>query len=35
MPTENAIVVAGIVAAFTIFGLVLFWADMRTRGIRR
>jgi hypothetical protein len=35
MPTENAIVVAAIVAAFAIFGLVLAWGEMQTRGIKR
>lgn len=35
MPTDVALVVAGIVAAFAIFGLVLAWAEMRTRNLER
>jgi len=31
MPTETALVVAGIVAVFAIFALALAWADFRTR----
>jgi len=34
MPQETAIVVAGIVAAFTIFALVLAWADLQSRRAR-
>jgi hypothetical protein len=30
MPTETAIVVAGVVAAFLIFAAVLAWVDRRT-----
>lgn len=33
MPIENAIVVAAIVAAFTGFGLVLWWAEHQTRNL--
>jgi len=32
MPTETAIIVAGIVAVFTIYAAVLFWADFYTSG---
>jgi hypothetical protein len=35
MPTENAVIVGCIIAAFTIFGLVLAWAEIRTRGLTR
>jgi hypothetical protein len=35
MPTDVAIVVAAIAAAFIIFGGALAWADMRTRGLKR
>lgn len=35
MPTDTAIVIAGILTAFTIFGLALAWAEIRTRSIRR
>jgi len=31
MPTETVIVVAGVVAAFVIFSLALWWADHTTR----
>jgi len=34
MPTDTAIVVAGIVAAFTVFAVVLAWASFYTRGYR-
>jgi len=34
MPTETAIVIAGIFAVFAVFALVLAWADFRTRGYR-
>lgn len=35
MPTENAIIIACIVAVFTIFGLALVWAEFQTRGLKR
>lgn len=35
MPTDIAIIVAAIVAAFVIFGVVLAWAEARTRGARQ
>lgn len=35
MPTDIAIVVTGIVAAFVIFGATLAWAEMRTRNLQR
>lgn len=35
MPTEVAIIVAAIVTAFIIFGVVLAWAEAHTRDIRR
>jgi hypothetical protein len=35
MPTETIVILAAIVAAFTIFGLTLCWAEFRTRGLRR
>lgn len=34
MPTETAIVVAGIVLVFAVFAVALAWADYQTRGIR-
>jgi hypothetical protein len=34
MPTETAIVVAGVAAIFLAFAVVLAWADFRTRGYR-
>jgi len=34
MPTDTAIVVAGIVAAFAVFAVVLAWASFYTRGYR-
>jgi hypothetical protein len=34
MPTETAIVVAGVVLAFIVFAASLAWADYTTRGIR-
>lgn len=34
MPTETIIVIAGIVAAFTLFAVVLAWADHRTRSVQ-
>ena len=33
MPTETAIVVAGIVLVFAVFAAALAWADRRTRGL--
>jgi hypothetical protein len=35
MPTETLIVLAGVVAAFVIFGVTLGWVEWRTRGIHR
>jgi hypothetical protein len=35
MPTDIAIIVTGIVAAFVIFGAALAWAEMRTRDLPR
>jgi hypothetical protein len=34
MPTETAIVIAGIVFFFAVFALSLAWADSHTRGYR-
>jgi len=34
MPTETAIVIAGIVLFFTVFAATLAWADYYTRGYR-
>ena len=34
MPTETAIVVAGIVLMFAVFAIALAWADYRTRNFR-
>ena len=34
MPTETAIIIAGIVFFFAVFALSLAWADFRTRGYR-
>ena len=34
MPTETAIVVAGIVVVFIVFAIVLAWADYQTRNVR-
>ncbi len=34
MPTETAIVIAGIIAVFSVFALSLAWADYYTRGYR-
>lgn len=34
MPTETAIVIAGIVLVFAAFAIVLAWADFYTRNIR-
>jgi hypothetical protein len=31
MPTETIIVIAGVIAAFTIFALALVWAERMTR----
>ncbi len=31
MPTDSIIFVAGVVGAFVVFSLVLFWADHTTR----
>jgi hypothetical protein len=30
MPTETAVILAAIIAAFTIFGIVLAWAERQT-----
>lgn len=35
MPLSSILVLAGIVAAFSIFGLVLAWGDHQTRHINR
>lgn len=35
MPLTTILVLAGIVAAFGIFGVVLFWAEHQTRNLRR
>lgn len=32
MPLESAVIVAAIVVAFATFGIVLAWAERRTRG---
>ena len=34
MPTETAVVVAGIVLAFALFAIVLVWADRQTRNLQ-
>ena len=34
MPTETAIVVAGVVLVFALFAVTLAWADYYTRNIR-
>jgi hypothetical protein len=34
MPTETAIVIAGIVLTFAVFAISLAWADYYTRGYR-
>jgi hypothetical protein len=34
MPTETAIIVAGIVVVFVVFAVVLAWADYQTRNVR-
>jgi hypothetical protein len=34
MPTETAIVVAGIILVFAVFAVSLAWADYYTRGTR-
>lgn len=34
MPTDIAIVIAGVVVVFAIFALALAWADFRTRGFK-
>jgi len=34
MPVTSILVLAGIVGAFTLFGVVLAWAERQTRGIR-
>jgi hypothetical protein len=34
MPTETAIVIAGIVAVFAAFAVALAWIDFQTRGFR-
>lgn len=31
MPTETVIILSAIVAAFTVFGIVLAWAERRTQ----
>lgn len=35
MPTDIAITIAAIVAAFTLFGATLAWAEIRTRNLQR
>jgi hypothetical protein len=35
MPSDVAMIVAAIVAAFVIFAIVLAWADRRTRNLGR
>jgi len=35
MPNDVAIVVAAISLAFTVFGVSLAWAEMRTRNLKR
>ncbi len=35
MPTETAIIVSAVVFAFLVFGLVLAWADVYSRGARK
>ncbi|MBV6487826.1 MAG: hypothetical protein GHHEDOFH_01780 [Pseudorhodoplanes sp.] len=35
MPTETAIIVSAVVIAFVVFGVVLAWADVRSRGIHK
>ena len=35
MPVTSILVLAGIVSAFTLFGVVLAWAERQTSGIRR
>lgn len=30
MPTENALILAAIIAAFVVFGIVLAWAERQT-----
>ncbi len=34
MPTETAIVIAGVVAVFAVFAISLAWVDSYTRGVR-
>jgi hypothetical protein len=34
VPAETVFVLSAVIAAFTIFGVTLAWADWRTRGIR-
>ena len=34
MPTETAIVIAGVVLAFAVFAIALAWADFYTRNYR-
>jgi len=33
MPTETAIVITGVIIAFTVFAVVLAWADRRTNSL--
>lgn len=35
MPLTTALIVTGIVAAFTLFGIVLAWGDHQTRNLKR
>ena len=34
MPTETALVIAGVVLAFAVFAVALAWADYYSRGFR-
>ena len=34
MPTETVIVIAGVVAVFAVFAVVLAWIDFHTRDVR-
>ncbi len=34
MPTETAVVVAGIVCIFAVFAIALAWVDFHCRGVR-
>jgi hypothetical protein len=35
MPTDVAVIIAGIVAAFVIFGGTLAWAEIQTRTLKK